>query len=406
MRVKAFFFMAGKPIKRTSERPETHAKIYLMPKVLILTAAYGEGHNAAARGLEAAFREHSGVEVTVLDPFVEAYGAFYERSRRDYLRMIELYPRAWAAVYQMLDRTPLIHAAAAVQWALRRELRRVIAELRPEVVVSVYPLFPYLLNGLAGPGEPRLFRLYTVVTDSITINSAWHRAPSDLYFVPNEESATVMRAAGVPGQLLRVLGFPVLPRFARERPERPAPETGALRVLYMINAGRKTAPALAARLLQIPGLQITITAGKDEALRAELGEVVRRSGRGAEIHGWTPRMPELLMTHHLLIGKAGGAAVQEAIAARTPMIITKVVPGQEEGNARLMLENGCAAVCESPESVAREIERLSANRAAGWHAWERNIARISRPAAALEIAECVLDELGVERRCQPARGGT
>ena len=42
------------------------------------------------------------------------------------------------------------------------------------------------------------------------------------------------------------------------------------------------------------------------------------------------------MTHHLVISKAGGATVQEAIAARCPMIVNQVIPGQEEGNARLI----------------------------------------------------------------------
>jgi hypothetical protein len=36
------------------------------------------------------------------------------------------------------------------------------------------------------------------------------------------------------------------------------------------------------------------------------------------IDGWTNRTPKLLMPHHLAIGTAGGARVQEAIAARCP----------------------------------------------------------------------------------------
>ena len=48
-------------------------------------------------------------------------------------------------------------------------------------------------------------------------------------------------------------------------------------------------------------------------------------------------MPELMMSNHLVISKAGSAIVQEAIAARCPMIINQVIPGQEEGNAELDL---------------------------------------------------------------------
>jgi processive 1,2-diacylglycerol beta-glucosyltransferase len=113
-----------------------------MRKVLILTAAYGEGHNAAARGLQAAFAQIGKVEAIVVDPFVNALGRLYQRSRRDYLRMIVTLPYLWSGIYLALHRTPLIHAIAAVQGPLRREIARLIAEHQPAAIVSVYPLFP------------------------------------------------------------------------------------------------------------------------------------------------------------------------------------------------------------------------------------------------------------------------
>jgi processive 1,2-diacylglycerol beta-glucosyltransferase len=107
-------------------------------------------------------------------------------------------------------------------------------------------------------------------------------------------------------------------------------------------------------------------------------------------------MPELLMRNHLLIGKAGGAAVQEAIAARTPMLITSVVPGQEEGNAQLLTESGCAAICDTPAKISGAVATLFRDGAALWHSWETAIAKLSRPDAARGIASEILRE--VERK--------
>ena len=67
---------------------------------------------------------------------------------------------------------------------------------------------------------------------------------------------------------------------------------------------------------------------------------MREQGERASHLGWTNQMPELMMSHHLVISKAGGATVQEAIAARCPMIVNQVIPGQEEGNAELIEETG------------------------------------------------------------------
>ena len=58
-----------------------------------------------------------------------------------------------------------------------------------------------------------------------------------------------------------------------------------------------------------------------------------------------------MLESHLLISKAGGATVQETIAAKCPMIISQIVPGQEEGNARLIEETRSGAVATTAEAI-------------------------------------------------------
>jgi processive 1,2-diacylglycerol beta-glucosyltransferase len=101
-------------------------------------------------------------------------------------------------------------------------------------------------------------------------------------------------------------------------------------------------------------------------------------------------MPTLLRTHHLLIGKAGGATVQETIAARTPMLLTGVVPGQEEGNARLLFDHDCGRLAETPEALAAAVAEAFASDAALWRRWMAHITQLARPDAALQIARFVL----------------
>ncbi len=357
-----------------------------MPKVLLLTAGYGEGHNAAARGLHAALLER-GADAEVLDLFALTGGEFYQRTRRGYIELINRAPGVWAAIFSLIDKVPTGALSVPFLGRMKRCLAELIAEKRPDAIVSVYPIYGYLIERLYA-GKPRSFAFHTIVTDSITINSIWHRCASDTFLVPNEESAEVMIRHGVPKEKVSVLGFPVPPRFSRDRPTRPAPQPP--RVLYMINAGKDQAPGIVARLLEIHPLHLSVTVGRDEELRAKIEAVAARADRVVEIHGWTDKMPELLMTHHILIGKAGGATVQESIAACTPMLMTQVVPGQEEGNAELLFQNKCGALCPTPDSLAEKIEQLFADDAAEWRAWEKSIARLSRPDAALQIADFVL----------------
>ncbi|PYI73729.1 MAG: galactosyldiacylglycerol synthase, partial [Verrucomicrobia bacterium] len=91
-----------------------------------------------------------------------------------------------------------------------------------------------------------------------------------------------------------------------------------------------------------------------------------------------------------LIGKAGGATVQETIAAGCPMIINQVVSGQEEGNARLIVETNSGVIALSPAAVAAHVQRAFADDAKQWREWAANISKLSRPRAALDIAEFLL----------------
>ena len=360
-------------------------------RFLILTAGYGEGHNAAARGLHAAFAS-IGEESEIIDAFALTGGAFYERSRRDYIALINRAPRLWAFVYRLIDRFPMVEFSMPTLAKMRDALAAILADRQPRAVISVYPVYGYIIENLFPNRADRPFASHTVVTDSITINSVWHRCASDSFIVPNEDTARVLRAAGIDAAKVHALGFPVPPIFAEARTPRPAPGLGTRpRVLYTINAGKDIAPAVVARLLRIDGIHLTVAVGRDEALRARVEEVAREAGREIELHGWTDQMPQLVMSHHLLIGKAGGASVQETIAARTPMLFTHVVPGQEEGNARLLFENGCGALCGTPEKLGAQVESLFANGAAKWIEWERNIARIGKADAARDIARFIVE---------------
>ena len=109
-----------------------------------------------------------------------------------------------------------------------------------------------------------------------------------------------------------------------------------------------------------------------------------------KILGWTDDLPRLLCENHLLIGKAGGATVQEAIAAGCPMIINHIVSGQEEGNAQLIIETNSGTVAHAPHEVAIQVEQAFTDGAKKWREWKSNISRISRPRASLEIAEFLL----------------
>src|SRR5258706_15869441 len=107
------------------------------------------------------------------------------------------------------------------------------------------------------------------------------------------------------------------------------------------------------------------------------------------------------MTHHVVVSKAGGATTQEALAARCPMVVNQIVPGQEEGNYELLRRHGVGALAETPEAVIRELRRAFDDRGRVWREWREALAPLSRPRAADEIVARVMELIAEKSEAVP-----
>ncbi|MGA9451772.1 MAG: glycosyltransferase [Verrucomicrobiia bacterium] len=366
-----------------------------MKKILILTAGFGDGHNAAARSLRDAIEQlDEDARVEVLDLFADSYGAFNTLACKTYLGVVQYAPSLWGGIYSLLDKSPLVEKQLGNFSRLQKTLERILGEAQPDCVVSTYPVYAHVIQKIFRGHHERPFRFITVVTDSITVNSAWFRAASDYFCVANDATAEALRKGGIPPEKIKAFGFPVNLAFTQPPLKKLSLPVGnePRRILYVINTGKKKAGKVIDRLLELDNVHLTVTVGRDPELRAKLIERTRDHANRVRVLGWTNQMPELMMTHHLVISKAGGATVQEAIAAQCPMIVNQVIPGQEEGNAQLIEKFKLGAVVEKKREVIECVEKAFAKRAALWSEWRENLNRISRPDAALRIAELILGE--------------
>lgn len=364
-----------------------------MKRILILSASFGDGHNAAARSIRDALAlSGEKINAELVDLFELASPRLNSVMKKAYQSIVRFAPALWSRVFAVFDNPKLFEPQIRSMRKMRNALADLLAKTNPDVVVSTYPVYSHFISELFRDRK-RSFRFVTVVTDSISVCAAWFHVPSDIFVVADEPTASVLREAGVAPDRIKPLGFPVSPLFARG-PESPLPilpGSGVRpKVLYVINTGKSRAGHLLERLLQIPGLQLTITAGRNAALKARLTDRFRNHADRVQVLGWTNQMPQLLMSHHLLIGKAGGATVQETIAAACPMIINQVIPGQEEGNARLIQMLGGGAVASHINEVPQLVHNALANGARQWLTWRANLQKASRPDSAARIADLIL----------------
>jgi processive 1,2-diacylglycerol beta-glucosyltransferase len=69
------------------------------------------------------------------------------------------------------------------------------------------------------------------------------------------------------------------------------------------------------------------------------------------------------------------------------MIINQIVPGQEEGNAQLIAETNSGRIALSQDEVVNTVRDAIHDDGKLLSEWSTNIAKISQPNAALQIAE-------------------
>jgi processive 1,2-diacylglycerol beta-glucosyltransferase len=291
-----------------------------------------------------------------------------------------------------LDRTPALKVWLPFLRRLRDLLEIRLSEFQPHTVISVYPIYGHLIDRIY-KRRLRPFRMYTLVTDSITVSAVWKHKGCDSYMVPNEATAAAMQESGFSNPI-EVTGFPVDLRFSQAGPERPLPGLGVRpRVFYIVNHGQDTAMEMVQALMQVPNIELTVAVGKDAELLKEIEALAEGASGTIRVMGWTTEVPLLLRWAHVFICKAGGAVTQETVAAGTPMIITNVVPGQEEGNSRLIVENGCGVVATTPDAIAGAVHDAFANDFALWRQWAANIGKLKDPESCLRLAQRLLDEI-------------
>lgn len=359
--------------------------------ILILTAAFGDGHNTAARCIaDAARRLSPGEEVVVSDLVCETHPHISGVLKSLYQFAITSWPASWLAVYRLLERMKPTAGPPAWQMMMLNSLAATIETKKPRVIVSTYPLYAELVSRMRDRvATPPLM---TVITDSISVHPFWITAPSDLICVADEETKTVVERLGVDAAKIRVTGFPVSLAFL----EPPAPATTAKkRLLYLPSTSVRwfAATLEALRPLLRAGLHLTLPVGKHaprlyHALRRFLDTM---PDADIDVIGWTDQMPLLLQTHDVLISKAGGAILHEVLAARCPVVIDYVVPGQEEGNADLLLSNGCALRSHSPAETAAHVARLLADDCLLGRKFREKMIPLSVPDAAMRAAQHALD---------------
>lgn len=364
--------------------------------IVFLIASYGTGHRQVALALQKAIQmEDSSVTTEVVDflDLVDPY--FNEITQWIFMRILKYNPSLWGIFFKKTENVDIDSISHNVFNLLgSRKLINFIKEESPKVIVCTYPIQVGVLS--------RLKRLklidnpiVSVVTD-IAVHSFWLHPYVDLYIVANDSAKETLISKGVPPYKVGATGLPIDPRFLELIDREKCLKMFGLDSTTPIISAMMGGYGLDDKLVQVVEILSTINipfqgivaTGHNRRLRRLLREKVKNK-KNIKVFGYIHHARELMAISDVLITKAGGVTIAEALAMETPMILYGIIPGHEEENAQFLINNNAALMAQNSKELEMKINSLLTDKGLVERIKQED-RRLKRPASAIDGARLIL----------------
>ena len=267
----------------------------------------------------------------------------------------------------------------------------------PDAVVATHFLVPSIASLLKRKGLKT--KLSAVVTD-YGPHSYWLSSDIDMYFAGSNGVKTELVRKGIPSDKVMVTGIPTTDEFHKEYDKDVLEKEYGLdddrKTIFIMSGGFGVGPVgkmLLAMKDCATDIQVIAVCGHNKDLLRQLEKVSASLHYPVRLFGFTDKVAELMAVSDIMITKAGGISVTEAMDSGLPMILYGSSPGQETWNEIFLSGNGAAVLAGSIKDIPRMADGLLGDPAA-YADVKRGLSAISKPRAAQDITEEVLKVIG------------
>ncbi|MFD0696927.1 glycosyltransferase [Paenibacillus sp. GCM10027628] len=324
------------------------------PRILILTASYGNGHIQASQALQQQFFKQGVEQVKVVDlmkeghPFINMVTTSLVNKSTQISRMgLDYY--GWS--YYLTRETKRTALFQRSMTALgKKKLKEILHEGRPDAVVNTFPFgaSPEICSSMG-------INNYTVLTD-FALHATWLHPAVDKYYVATEELKQQIVFKGFPRDRVEVSGIPVRNEFM-ELPNFKKQHRKKILVMASDQGASSYTEDLLESLITIDNCQVIVVCGRNEKLKLKLESHFPNQPH-LNILGFVNNLHEIMSAATCIITKAGGLTLSEAIAIQLPIYIYKPYAGQERENAKYLSSRGVASISDSIQDLTNSIIRL------------------------------------------------
>jgi len=367
-------------------------------KILILSAHMGQGHMSAAKAIKEAIEHLKGntYDIEIVDLMELLSRSINRVSQQTYDSLSRRVPIAVEFIFESWDKQWRMKMLNRINYPLvLRKVKKFIEEKKPDLVVSTFPVWDYLMQKMLKKYNPNV-KFVSVVTDSIYIHNAWVIGNPDEQIVPNKDTAEATKKLGYDPKKTLTLGFPVKLDFLKKIDQKAFlkennlnPDQFTILFLPTAQKPKKNLKIMEELLENFKKCNIIVITGRDTKIKSKMEAYSLYEN--VKVVGWTDQMPNFLKASDVVLTKAGGATVMECIAAEKPMIITSTIARHERGNAELVKRYKLGMVENKRKTqITSSIQKVQNN----YKMYQKNLKKMSNPSAALTIAKHLIQKLG------------
>ncbi|MDT8859644.1 glycosyltransferase [Alkalihalobacillus sp. MEB130] len=361
-----------------------------MSQITIFSASIGNGHNEASKALKEQF-ELQGETVTIVDTFQSIHPLLHKTFLELYLKMIEKTPRLWGRLYRYSEEYSWFLVLDQLGTFFCEKLNSIINKQRTNVMISTHPFVTAFLARLKKKKNLTL-PLYTVITD-LYLHPAYVRPEIDGYFTASPHINDFASEHNLSLDQLFCTGIPIkeipdvtIPRWKVRNDLKLQPDEKTI----LISGGGLGLCKYEEILMSLENIeqniQILCMTGTNNELKEKILQI--QSKHRVHVIPYTDQFTKYLRASDLVVSKAGGLTVSEALACETPIIIYQPVPGHEEDNAEFLMEFGTAVKADEVTGVTSHVQKMLYNEKY-YNELVENARKLKKPDAAKHIVYAI-----------------
>lgn len=358
---------------------------------LIFSASIGYGHHQAAKALQEELGRR-GCPSDIVDTFRAIHPELHWVVLNSYIQILKVTPSIWRKVYFAAEEYPLFLVLDRMGSLFADHLYSLIKDGSCPFIISTHPFVTAFLAALKVKKKADL-PFYTVITDFV-LHPGYVRKEIDGYFTASNDTEAFAAAHQLSAALFFTTGIPIIKKQEMHISKRDArhklklPESQKIVIIAGGGMGlAKYAAVLSALEHLSEPAHILCMTGINEKAKRKVSHL--ESKHRITAVEFTNQFLLYLKAGDVLISKAGGVTMAEALACEIPTVIFGSVPGHEEQNADYLISEGAAVGAGRHADIPDAIEKILYQTVHGVSLQQRAL-MLKRPDAAAHIVDRIL----------------